>query len=130
VKTILLVSAAALLLLPACQSTSKYKKMSSGKFDEWSGYEGKNFKPSHGIDTAIDLNAQTITIAQDDVSKVYPVTSSTRIMHDGDDITLAELPLNQQIRFTLEEDHQHLASVWYGTHTNAWVGGAGSARRH
>lgn len=119
---------AALLLLPACQNVPKYKR-SNGRFDEWAGYEGKNFKPSEGTDTAIDTTAQTITVLQGTNTRVYLVTADTRIMFNGDDITLTELPLNEKIKFTLEKDHQHLVTVWYGTHTNASIG-VGSARRH
>jgi hypothetical protein len=109
--------AAALLLLPACQNVPKYKR-SSGKFAEWSSYEGRSFSPSNGKVTAVDPVAQTITIANGDNTKVYPVTSETRIMHEGDDITLSQLPLNQDIKFTMSEDRKRLLTVWYGTQLN------------
>lgn len=110
--------AAALLLLPACQNVPKYKR-SSGKFDEWKSFEGRNFSPSNGTVGATDPTAGTITITQQDGTNiVYPVTSETRIMHDGTDITLAQLPLKQAIKFTLTDDHKRLLTVWYGTHTN------------
>ena len=125
----LVVCAAALLLLPACQNVPKYKK-SSGRFDEWKSYEGKGFRPASGIDTAIDTAAQTITITKDNKPQVYNVTPDTEIMHNGDNITLAELPLNQTVKYTLEADHRTLATVWYGNHSNASMGGTGSARRH
>jgi len=114
----LIASVSLLLLLPACQNVPKYKK-SSGKFDEWGGYQGKTFSPTDGTDTAIDLTAQTITIGKGAGSHTYPVTSDTRILHDGEDITLAQLPVNQQIKYTLSEDHTHLITVWYTSHSTA-----------
>jgi hypothetical protein len=116
-----------LVLLPACQNVPKYKR-SSGKFAEWSSYEGRSFSPSNGTVTAVDTTAQTITITQDENSRVFPVTSETRIMHEGDDITLAQLPLNQEIKFTLSYDRKRLLTVWYGTHSNA-APRAGAARK-
>jgi hypothetical protein len=107
--------AAAALLVTACQNVPKYKK-SNGKFDEWSGYEGKHFHPSTGVVSAIDTTANTITISTGKDSKVYPVTAQTRIIHEGADIPLAQLPLNQQVKFTLSDDGVQLLTVWYGSH--------------
>lgn len=118
--------AAALLLLPACQNVPKYKR-ANGRFDEWGGYEGKNFKPSHGVDTAIDLSTQTITVVQGTATKQYVVTPDTKLFFNGDQITLVQLPLNEAIKFTTADDRKTLVTVWYGTHTNASLGGVGSA---
>jgi hypothetical protein len=107
--------AAAALLLSACQNVPKYKR-SNGKFDEWGSYEGKNFQPSNGTVVAIDPTANTITIKKGEVSKDYPVTAETRLMHEGTDITLAEFPINTQVKFSLSEDGSHLDTVWYGHH--------------
>jgi len=119
---------AALLLLPACQNVPKYKR-SNGKFDEWGSYQGDYLKPSRGTDVAIDTTAQTVTVVEGDDTKVLLVTPDTRIMHDGDDITLAQLPLNQTIKFTCADDHKHLRTLWYGTHTNEATGGPGAVKR-
>ena len=118
---------AALLLVSACQNVPKYKK-SNGRWDEWGSYQGKEFSPAKGTLTAVDPAAQTITILQGDTSKVFAVTSETQIMHEGTDITLAQLPLNQLIKFTVAPDHQHLLTVWYGAHSYA-VGHAGGVKK-
>jgi hypothetical protein len=114
--------------LTACQNVPKYKR-SNGRFDEWGEYEKKGFSPSRGTLTAVDVNAQTITVLAGTETKVLDVTPQTRIMHNGDDVTLAQLPPNQTIKYTTEDDRVHLLSIWYGTHTNASLG-RGSARRH
>jgi len=121
------ICAAALMLLPGCQNVPKYKR-ANGRFADWCDYEGKDFKPDHGIDTAVNLAAQTITVVQGDDTNDFIVTPDTRLYHNGDDITLADLPPNQTIKFTLADDRKHLVTVWYGTHSNASVGPAGSAR--
>jgi hypothetical protein len=97
----------------ACQNVPKYKK-SNGKFDEWGSYEGKNFKPSSGTITATDLKANTVTITRGTNSRVFPVTPQTRIMHEGTDITLAQLPLNEAVKYTLAGDGTQLLTIWYG----------------
>lgn len=118
---------AALLLLPACQNVPKYKKI-KGHFDEWHGYQGSNFKPTVGIASAVNLSTQTITIIQENGPRDYVVTPDTELYHNGDRITLADLPLNQTIKFTFASDHTHLLTVWYGNHANGLSGSAGSAR--
>jgi hypothetical protein len=118
--------AAALLLIAGCQNVPKYKK-SSGKFNEWKSYEGDYVKPIEGIVTAVDPAAHTITIQHGDATKVFPVTADTRLMHQGDDITLAQLPINQGIRYTLSEDGSHLLTVWYGRRTVTLPGAASSS---
>jgi hypothetical protein len=110
--------AAALLLVSACQNVPKYKR-SSGKFDEWGTYQGKSFSPFTGTVAAVDPAAQTITITRGETTTSYAVTSETRIMHEGTDITIAQLPLNQAIKYTVAADGKRLLTVWYGTHTNA-----------
>ena len=121
------ICAAALLLLPACQNVPKYKKI-KGHFDEWHAYQGKDFKPAVGIDSAVNLTTQTITIVQEGGPRDFIVTPDTKLFHDGDDITLADLPVNQTIKFTFAADHIHLLTVWYGTHSNAIFGSATSAK--
>lgn len=118
---------AALCLLPACQNVPKYKR-ASGKWDEWSGYEGKAFSPSTGTVAAVDLTANTITIAQSKGPRVFSVTPATRIMHEGTEIALAQLPLNQQIKFLLAANHKDLVTVWYGRYEEG-MHGPGAARR-
>jgi hypothetical protein len=108
---------AALLLLSACQNVPKYKR-SSGNFDEWATYQGKGFNPFNGTVLAVDTTANSITIKRENDTRVYAVTPATRIMHEGTDITLAQLPLNQAIRYTLTGDGKGLFTVWYGTHSN------------
>jgi hypothetical protein len=108
--------ALALLLLSGCQNVPKYKR-SSGRFDEWVSYQGKNFTPIVGTLSGVDLSAQTITVTRGTKVALFPVTPETRIMHEGTDITLAQLPLNQTIKFTLSADGQRLLTIWYGTHT-------------
>jgi hypothetical protein len=101
------------LLMTGCQNVPKYKT-ASGKFDEWKGYEGRNFAPSSGTVTAVDATANTVTISRGKDSKVYPVTAQTRIMHEGDDIPLAKLPLNTAVKYTISQDGQRLLTLWYG----------------
>jgi hypothetical protein len=121
------VCAAALLLLPACQNVPKYKKIKD-HFDEWHQYQGRGFKPTVGIDSAVNLSTQTITIVDEEGSRDYIVTPDTQLYHNGDIITLADLPLNQTIKFTFASDHTHLLTVWYGNHANGVLGPASSAR--
>jgi len=107
--------AGALLMAAGCQDVPKYKK-SSGKFNEWGSYEKAYYEPSAGKVTAIDAAAGTITISRGKDNRVLPVTAETRIMHEGTDITLAELPLNQEVKYTLSPDRKRLMTVWYGVH--------------
>jgi Cu/Ag efflux protein CusF len=111
--------AAAVFLVSACADVPKYKK-SSGKFDEWQSYEGANFKPMTGSVAAVDPVANTVTINHEKKSVVFPVTSITRIMHEGSDIPLAQLPLNQTVRYTVSEDGTQLLTIWYGQHAIAF----------
>jgi hypothetical protein len=107
--------AAAILLCAGCQNVPKYKR-SSGKFDEWGMYQGNGFKPAEGTVTAVDVAAQTITIRAGKNAKVFTVTPDTRLVHDGDDITLAQFPLNTTVEFTVLNGGKELHSVWYGEH--------------
>jgi hypothetical protein len=109
----LAVCAAIALLVSACQNVPKYKK-SNGKFDEWSSYQGKHFEPSHGVVSAINPAAGTVTITNGKDVKVFPVTANTRIIDEGTDIPLAQLPLNEAVKYTVTEDGAHLLTVWYG----------------
>ena len=111
-------AALALTLLCACQNVPKYKK-SSGKFNEWSGYEGRNFSPSEGIVVAVNPSASTLTVLARGKNVVLNVLPTTRILHEGTDITLAQLPLKQVIKFRISEDGKELRSIWYGEHSNA-----------
>ena len=111
-------TATALLILCACQNVPKYKK-SSGKFDEWSEYEGRGFSPSSGIVTAVDIPAGTITIGAGTKQEIFTVLPTTRIIHQGTDITLAELPPHQVVKYTVSADRKRLLSVWYGEHSDA-----------
>jgi hypothetical protein len=120
---------AALVLLSACQNVPRYKR-ASGKFDEWSTYQGKNFSPSSGTVLAVDTAANTITIKREETSIVCDVTPKTRITHEAADITLAQLPLNQAIKFTLAGDGKTLLTVWYGIHINASTHAGHVARKH
>ena len=105
--------AAAVLLVCACENTAKFKR-SNGKFPEWETYESKHFFPSNGTVTVIDTTANSVTIVHGKDSNVYPVTSATRIIHEGTDIPLAQLPVNQPVKYTLSEDGHRLISIWYG----------------
>ncbi len=105
--------AAALLVVTACQDVPKYKNH-AGKFNEWATYEGKEFHPSNGTVGAVDPAGQTLTIMRNQTPTVFAVTPATRIMHEGTDITLAELPLGQAIKFTVSRDGKRLLTVWYG----------------
>jgi hypothetical protein len=125
-RTILLSSSArivacalALLLVSACQNVPKYKR-SNGKFNEWSSYEGKNFSPSRGTVAAVDTAANSVTIIDGKNTKVFTVTPATRIMHEGADITLAQLPLHQEIKFTMADDRKQLLTIWYGVHLDTF----------
>jgi len=102
-----------LLLLCGCQNVPKYKK-DSGKFPEWAGYEGKNFYPSNGTVAAIDTTANTVTIIHGGGSKVYAVAPNTRIIHEGTDVPLAQLPVNQTIKYGLSPDGKQFRSIWFG----------------
>jgi hypothetical protein len=122
------VCSVAILTLAACQDVPKYKH-SSGHFDEWGSYEGKHFRPADGAVAAVDPVAGTITITHEGGSRVYPVTSITRIMHNGDDVPLAQLPLNQEIKFTVSPDGSRLLTIWYGTHSYASARAGGVSHR-
>jgi len=111
--------AAAVFLVSACQNVPKYKR-SNGKFNEWKTYEGKNFSPSNGVVAAIDPAANSITITEGSNNKVFTVTPDTRIMHEGTDITLAELPLHEAIKFTMTDDRKQLLTIWYGVHLDTF----------
>lgn len=101
------------LLLASCANVPKYKR-SNGKFDEWRSYEGTNFGPHSGTLVAVDVQGNTVTIVRGKNQRVYPVTADTRVMHEGTDIPLSKLPLNQQIKFTVSDDGQRLLTIWYG----------------
>jgi hypothetical protein len=116
------------MLVSACQNVPRYKN-SNGEFDEWGSYEGKNFSPSNGTVTAVDLAAQSISIAKGKSSQVYLVTPTTRLMHEGTDITLDQVPINHAVKYTLAKDHLHLLTVWYGIHTNVSARAAHVARK-
>jgi hypothetical protein len=105
--------AIALLLLPGCQNIPKYKN-SNGKFDEWQSVEGKHFAPSVGTVSAIDLQASTVTVTKGAATRVLTITPRTRIIHEAADISLAQLPLHQDIRYTMSSDGQQLLTIWYG----------------
>jgi hypothetical protein len=105
--------AAVLLMVSACSDVPKYKR-SSGNFDEWGEFEGKRFYPSTGTVAAIDPVANTITIVHGKDTKVYPVTKHTRIIREGTDIPLAQLPLKEQVKYLLSDDGAELESVWFG----------------
>jgi hypothetical protein len=111
-------TAAALLLLCACQNVPKYKH-SSGRFDEWSDYEGRNFQPASATVLAVDPAANTVTVIQHEKNVVLNVLPTTRIMHDGTDITLAQLPLNKPIKYTMSEDGTQLRTIWYGENSES-----------
>jgi hypothetical protein len=111
--------AGALLLISACGDVPKYKH-SNGRFPEWAGYEGKHFYPANGTVTAIDATAHTVTIGSGDkasvfAASVFAITPSTHIVHEGADVTLAELPLNQKVKYIRSKDGKALVSIWFGT---------------
>ena len=110
----LAVCAAMLLVVSACMDRPKYKH-SNGRFPEWEGYESKHFYPSNGIVTAVDTTANTVTVGLGDKAKVLTVTHTTRILHEGTDIPLAQLPLNQNVKYVMSEDGKDLLSIWFGT---------------
>jgi hypothetical protein len=111
-------TAVTLTLLCACQNVPKYKK-SSGKFNEWSGYEGQNFSPSEGIVVAVNPPANTVTVLVRGKNVVLNVLPTTRVLHEGVDITVAQLPLNQAVKIRFSKDGKELRSIWYGEHSNA-----------
>ncbi len=108
--------AAAALFAAACTNIPKYHP-ANGEFNDWQTYETKHFSPASGTVTAIDTTANTITIKKGKDLKVYPVLPDTRIIHESTDIPLAQVPLNQPIKFTLSQDGTRLLIVWWGTHT-------------
>jgi hypothetical protein len=114
-----LACAATALLLCACQNVPKYKH-GNGNFNEWATYESGNFKPAHGNVIAVDAAAHSITIGKGKETRVFAVTPSTRIIHETTDITLAQLPVGEAVRFTVSEDGTRLMSVWYGQQLNAY----------
>jgi len=120
--------AAAAFIVSACADGPRYKP-SSGHWDEWGSYETKHFSPSNGVVTAIDVAANTITIRKGKETVTYPVTDKTRILNEGNDVTLAQIPIHQQVKFTLTEDGQRLLGVWFGTQTFQYRQSA-SARQH
>jgi len=119
--------AGALLLISACGDIPKYKH-SSGKFPEWADYEGKHFYPANGTVTAIDTTANTVTIGNGDNASVFAVTPSTRIVHEGTDIPLAQLPLNQSVKYIQSQDGKELISIWFGTRLYQ-IRGPGTSRQ-
>jgi len=102
------------LLMCACQNVPKYKKTNGKKFDEWGSYEGRHFEPSNGTVAAVDPAANTVTILQGRDTKVFTLSPATRIIHEGTNIPLAQLPLQQQVKFTLSDDGKQLLTIWYG----------------
>jgi hypothetical protein len=110
-------TALALLLLCGCQNVPKYKK-SSGKFNEWKGYEGENFSPESGSVVSVDASANTVTVAAHGKTLVLTVLPSTRVMHEGTDVPISQLPVGKEIKFTYSEDGKELRTIWYGEHSN------------
>ena len=110
--------AALLLLFSACWTPwtppPKYKR-ANGRFPEWDSYESKHFYPTNGIVTAIDTTANTVTVGHGDESRVLAVTPKTRILHEGTDISLAELPVNQNVKYLVSADGKESLSIWFGT---------------
>lgn len=103
----------ACLFFSSCENLPKYKR-GSGKVNEWKSYEGKYFKPLNGTVAATDLQANTVTISHGGDSTIFAISPQTRIMHDGADITLAQLPLNEEVKYTLSAEGTKLLTVWYG----------------
>ena len=116
---------ACVLLLCACQSVPKYKK-SNGKFDEWKDYEGRNFQPTSAVVVSVDAAANTVTVAEHGKNVVLNVLPTTRIMHEGTDIALVQLPVHTEIKITFSEDGTQLRTIWYGEHSNAIHHGSGA----
>jgi len=109
--------AAALLVVCGCQNVPKYKH-GGGKFDEWKAYQGSHFEPVQGTLTAVDKETGSVTIGQGSKANTFTVTPSTRIMHDTADVSLADIPLNQQVQYTLSDDGKRLLTIWYGQKQN------------
>lgn len=105
-------------LLCACQNVPQYKH-SGGKYDEWKSYDQKTYQPSNGTIVAVDSAAGAVTILRGKNKKVFTVTPATRIMHQGQAITLAQLPLNQVVKYTLAPGSTELRTIWYGHLLNA-----------
>ncbi|MGA3169409.1 MAG: hypothetical protein ABSE62_00190 [Chthoniobacteraceae bacterium] len=120
--------AAAALVISACANAPRYKP-SSGHWDEWQTYETKHFSPSDGVVTAIDVAANTVTIRRGKDTKVYPVTADVRIIHEGTDVPLAQIPIHQQVKFALSQDGQRLLSIWFGTQTFQYRQGSSRQQR-
>jgi len=94
---------------------AKYKR-ASGKFPEWQSYEGKHFYPANGTVIATDLTANTVTFGKGEKdAKTFVVTPATRIVHEGTDITLAQLAPNQEVKYLVAADGKQLLSIWFGT---------------
>jgi hypothetical protein len=108
-------TALALLLLCGCQNVPKYKK-SSGRFNEWQGYQGQNFEPETGSIVSVDAAANTVTVAEHGKNVVLNVLPATRLMHEGADVTISQLPVGKEIRFTFSGDGKELRTIWYGEH--------------
>ncbi|HEX4086817.1 MAG TPA: hypothetical protein VHY22_18025 [Chthoniobacteraceae bacterium] len=117
--TRIILCASIALLAAACQNAPRYKK-GSGKFDEWQSYQGKGFAPSGGHVAAVDVAAGTITMSTGKDTRVLKVTKETRIIHEDTDIPLAQLPLNQGVKYVMSQNGKRLMSVWYGNHSFAF----------
>ena len=97
-----------------CQNVPKYKH-AGGNYDAWKGYQDNHFKPKgRHRHAAIDLKAGTITVSKGREQKVLTVNPNTRIMHEDKDITLAQLPVNTAVKYSMSDDGTRLTTVWYG----------------
>jgi hypothetical protein len=106
------------LILAGCTDAPKYKK-SSGNFNEWRTYEGTKFEPETAVLSGVDLKANTVTFSKGASAKTFTVTPSTRILHEKVDITLAQIPLNTKVKYSVSQDGSRLLSIWYGRAVNA-----------
>ena len=106
------------LILAGCTDAPKYKK-SSGNFNEWRTYEGTSFEPVTAVLSGVDLQANTVTLNKGSATRTFTVTPSTRILHEKADITLAQIPLNTEVKYSVSQDGSRLLSIWYGRMVNA-----------
>jgi hypothetical protein len=115
-RSIPLAACAGSLLLSACFYDAPKYKPGNGEFPEWETYESKHFSPANATITAVDLKANTITFATGKYTKTFPVLPSTRIIHEGTDIPLSQLPVNQPVKIVFSQDGSSIISVWFGVH--------------
>lgn len=100
------------VLAGACANPPRYSKGGHG-FHEWASYDRENPDPVNGVLVATDPAAGTVTIRRGNTPLVFAMTPDTRLLHDLDTVTLAQLPLNHAVKYRLSGDGRSLVSIWY-----------------